>query len=68
MALSNLLSFNQLKSKGVVNNRAQLSRLIQNCDFPKGFLVSANTRRWVEDEVSDWLDARRAASLGEPVR
>ena len=37
MHLSNFLSFEQLKSRGVVNNRTQLSRLIGKCNFRRGF-------------------------------
>ena len=65
MHLSNFLSFEQLKSRGVVNNRTQLSRLIGKCNFPPGFLLSANARRWTEEEVAEWIETRRAGSAGE---
>ncbi|MFI4935207.1 MAG: helix-turn-helix transcriptional regulator [Caulobacterales bacterium] len=54
-----LLTFDDLKARGVVNNRTQLARLIANASFPKGFLLSANARRWDESEIETWLQGRR---------
>jgi predicted DNA-binding transcriptional regulator AlpA len=65
MPLPKLLSFKELKDKGVVNNRTQLHRLIKYRNFPNGFLLSANARRWTEEEVADWVEARRRKSRGE---
>jgi predicted DNA-binding transcriptional regulator AlpA len=58
----NLLSFQDLQTKRIANNRTQLSRLVKNHGFPPGFLLSANSRRWPEDEVAEWLEAQRAKS------
>jgi len=65
MSLPKLLSFKELKDQGVVNNMTQLHRLIKNRNFPNGFLLSANARRWTEEEVANWVEARRRNSRGE---
>ena len=62
---SKLLSFCDLQELGVVNNRTQLSRLIENSAFPRGFLISARARRWPDKEVDEWVEMRRAESAGE---
>lgn len=59
------LTFRDLKNARICSNRTQLSRLIANYGFPSGFLMTSNARRWTEEEVSDWVDARRALSGGE---
>jgi hypothetical protein len=56
----NLLSFADLHARGIVSNWPQLRRLIANYNFPAGFLLSANSRRWTEEEVEAWLSARRS--------
>jgi predicted DNA-binding transcriptional regulator AlpA len=58
MPITKLLSYNDLVSLGIVNNRAQLSRLQKNIGFPEGFLLSANSRRWHEVEVEEWVNGR----------
>ncbi|MBT4016608.1 MAG: hypothetical protein HOE62_01565 [Alphaproteobacteria bacterium] len=55
-----ILSYADLKADGIVGNRTQLGRLIELDDFPPGFLLSANSRRWTELEVAEWLQKRRA--------
>jgi hypothetical protein len=65
MTFSNLLSFNHLKAKGVVDNRTQLSRLIKTQNFPEGFLLSVNARRWTEEEIGEWIETRRGSSVRE---
>lgn len=62
MASHSLLRFVDLQERRIVANRTQLSRLIANSGFPRGFLLSANTRCWDEDEILDWLETRRKAS------
>jgi predicted DNA-binding transcriptional regulator AlpA len=59
MPISNLLSYADLVRIGVVNNRTQLSRLKKGQEFPEGFLISENARRWQEDEVAEWIEVRR---------
>ena len=59
-----VMSYADLNADGIVSNRTQLSRLIKNEDFPPGFLLSANSRRWTEEEVAEWLDKRRATHAG----
>lgn len=52
------LRFNDLRDRGVVNNRTTLKNWIRDVGFPAGQLTGPNTRTWTEDEVQDWLDAR----------
>jgi hypothetical protein len=60
-----VLSYADLKTNGIVNNRTQLGRLIELGDFPPGFLLSANSRRWTELEVAEWLQVRRSGQSDE---
>jgi predicted DNA-binding transcriptional regulator AlpA len=53
-----LLRFRDLKSRGIVNSWPQLKRLINLHNFPRGRLLSPNTRAWLEDEIDQWLDSR----------
>jgi len=62
-----LLTFADLQERGVVSNRMQLKRLIDNHGFPEGFLLSANARRWREQDVAVWLEQREAVTAGEKV-
>lgn len=61
-ALPRLLSFNDLRNLGIVKHREGLRQLQLRHQFPRGFLLSDNRRVFSEDEVSTWLDQRRAAS------
>ena len=63
MAVLNLLSFKDLKSKNIVTNRPQLSRLIKSGGFPPGFMISENSRRWREEDIVSWLNDREAESI-----
>jgi predicted DNA-binding transcriptional regulator AlpA len=58
MSMMKMLSYADLVQVGVVNNRTQLSRLVKNYDFPTGFLISANARRWFEEDVVEWVGTR----------
>ena len=53
-----IIRFTDLKREGIVNNRATLSRWIKKCDFPCGFLLGPNSRRWYEHEIDEWLCRR----------
>jgi predicted DNA-binding transcriptional regulator AlpA len=64
MAVSKLLTYSDLVHLGVVNNRTQLSRLQKNIGFPEGFLLSANSRRWYEHEVEEWVSRRSEKTDG----
>jgi predicted DNA-binding transcriptional regulator AlpA len=64
MSVPRLLAYSDLEQCGIVNNRTQLSRNIKDLGFPEGFLISSNARRWTEDEVVEWIEARRA--IGRP--
>jgi predicted DNA-binding transcriptional regulator AlpA len=53
-----LLRFRDLKSRGIVNSWPQLRRLIDLHDFPRGRLLSPNTRAWTGAEIDDWIASR----------
>ena len=65
MATSILLTFNELRHRGVVPNRTTLMRWQKNINFPRGFLIGPNRRVWTEDEIETWL-AERARANGNP--
>ena len=50
-----IIRFSGLKDRGVVNNRATLSRWIKKHHFPRGFLLGPNSRCWYEHDVEEWL-------------
>ncbi len=52
--------FNDLKQRGIVNNRMTLWRWIKGQDFPEGVLLGPNTRAWPVVEVRDWLGTRKS--------
>jgi len=60
-----VIRFSDLKEKGVVNNRATLSRWIKQSGFPPGFLIGPNSRCWYEQEIDDWLSHRSGMSEAE---
>ena len=58
------LRFADLKARGIVRNRATLSRWIRNIDFPPGIMLGINTRAWTEEEIAEWEAKRARASAG----
>jgi hypothetical protein len=60
------LSFRDLKTGGVVNNRVTLKRRIDKHGFPPGALYGPNSRRWDEDEVMAWIASRPTAPRSGP--
>jgi hypothetical protein len=55
-----LVAFNDLKARGIVQSWAQSKRL-QLQGFPPGRMISANARRWTEEEIEDWIASRPVA-------
>jgi Prophage CP4-57 regulatory protein (AlpA) len=53
-----LLRFRDLKDRGIVNSWPQLKRLIELHGFPKGRLLSPNTRAWLGTEIDAWINSR----------
>ena len=50
-----LLSYPQLRDRGVPYTREHLRRLIAEQKFPAPIALSNKRIAWVEDEVSDWI-------------
>ncbi len=55
---SRLLTFNELKERGIVPNRTTLMRWQKTIDFPPGFMIGPNRRVWTEEEIDAWLAER----------
>jgi len=56
-----LLTFFDLKERGIPWSRVHISRLEATGKFPRHINVSENTVAWFEDEVDDFLEAKAAA-------
>jgi prophage regulatory protein len=50
-----LLSYHQLRDRGVPYTREHLRRLIADNRFPAPVALSNKRIAWVESEVSDWI-------------
>ena len=59
--MTTLLSYDDLVERGIVRNRTTLYRWIKDGKFPCGFMLSDNARRWTEDEVEEFVEAKRLA-------
>ncbi len=62
-----LLRFRDLKERGIVNSWPQLRRLIDLHGFPRGRLLSPNTRAWTGAEIDAWIASRPVDGCG-PLR
>ena len=60
-----LIRYPDLVAKGVVNSRMTLKRLINSQGFPRGRLITPNSRAWLESEVDAWIAARPVARKTE---
>ncbi len=60
-----LLRYPDLKAKGVVNSRMTLKRLIDKQNFPPGFLITPNSRAWLEAAVDEWILSRPVSKKTE---
>lgn len=62
-----LLSFRDLKDKGIPFSRQHVSRLVKHGEFPAPVKLGQGTNRWIESEIDDWLIARAAARKAHPL-
>lgn len=60
-----VIRYSDLVEMGVVNNRTQVPRIIENEGFPEGFMLSANARAWFRDDVEAWLAKRASVPINE---
>lgn len=65
MSPSKLLSFPELRERGVLLGRRQVDRLEAEGKFPKRVSVGANRVGWVAAEIDDWVNA--AISSRSPI-
>jgi hypothetical protein len=59
-----VLRFADLKAAQIVTNWPQLRRLVDNYNFPPGYLLTPGCRVWDTPVVEQWLQSRRDASGG----
>ena len=55
-----ILSYDDLKPKGIPHSKVQLWRLERQSKFPKRVSLSTNRFGWVEAEVDAWIKAKIA--------
>lgn len=51
-----LLSYQQLKERGIKYSRTHLLRLEKLGRFPRRVPLSASRIAWLDSEISDWID------------
>ena len=56
------LRFRDLEKRGLFNNRTTLKRYIARHGFPRPYRLAGNRSIWREDEINEWLEARRESS------
>jgi prophage regulatory protein len=56
-----LLSYRDLKARGIKFSRVHLRRLEDAGKFPRHIDIGENTVGWFEDEIDDLLEAKAAA-------
>jgi prophage regulatory protein len=59
--MTKLLSFDDLKARGINYSRSQLYRKAKAGTFPKPIRLGENRSAFHEDEVEAWLQERLAA-------
>lgn len=59
--MPNLLSFSQLRNRGVLLSRRQVDRLEAQGKFPKRVQISEWRVAWAFDEINAWVAAKIAA-------
>lgn len=58
MSSQKWLTYRDLKERGIFNSRMTLSRAVETLGFPRGRLITPNSRKWPEDEVVSWIACR----------
>ncbi len=56
-----ILSFEELRPKGVPFSKPHLNRLIRSGTFPPPVKLGARKNGWLADEIDEWLASRIAA-------
>ena len=59
--MSKILSYDDLKARGIVYSKVHLWRLERDDKFPKRVPLSANRHGWLEAEIDAWLSERIAS-------
>jgi prophage regulatory protein len=53
-----LISYDDLRPRGIPYSKVQLWRLERDGKFPKRVSVGAQRYAWVESEIDDWITER----------
>jgi prophage regulatory protein len=59
-----LLTFSDLKARGIPWTRMHVGRLEAAGKFPQHIDLGENSIAWFEDEIDDFLERKAAARLG----
>jgi predicted DNA-binding transcriptional regulator AlpA len=57
-----VLTYEDLRQKGICYSKTYLRRLYESDRFPKPFKLSARKLVWRESEIESWLEEKRAES------
>jgi prophage regulatory protein len=67
--MSRLLSYPELKAKGIRWSRMHIFRKVRSGEFPRPVKIGANTNAWLESEIDQYIrdciaarDAGKAAT------
>jgi prophage regulatory protein len=60
-----LLSYDDLRAKGIPFSRVHLWRLEKEGRFPKRVSLGESKRVWVECEIDQWIEQRMASRKSE---
>ena len=63
-----IISYPQLRERGILFSRAHLRRLIEAGRFPTPIRVSARRIAWLSDEIDTFLERLAAERSGTPPR
>jgi predicted DNA-binding transcriptional regulator AlpA len=66
--LEELLRWKDLQRLRIVSSWPQLKFMQDNYDFPRGFLLGANTRAWRKSEIEGWLANRPVEPSSQTIK
>jgi prophage regulatory protein len=63
MSKITLVSWPDLKTRGIMFSRATIYRKIDDGTFPRPLKLGANKIAWLESEIDDWIASIAAARV-----
>jgi prophage regulatory protein len=61
-----LVTWQDLRSRGITFSQPTIYRKIKDGSFPRPLKIGANRIAWLESEISDWIEAIAAARNSSP--